>query len=160
VFISLCVVDTDAGLGAGFDCLLRETNMRKELWGKFVPLSAFGGTCCFARETFDVVVNDGKWRGILDAALHESFAVANADLVQRGEQTLDVEEGMKEILKLWGSRIGAKPSMLVDLEHNRRLELQYLSGYVVDRGREMGVPTPMHEKFLTSLMPFVKGEVK
>ncbi|MBU2547001.1 MAG: 2-dehydropantoate 2-reductase [Proteobacteria bacterium] len=40
--------------------------------------------------------------------------------------------------------IRTRPSMLQDLEHGRRTEIDYLNGYVVDRGREHGRPTPLN----------------
>jgi 2-dehydropantoate 2-reductase len=38
-----------------------------------------------------------------------------------------------------------KASMLHDLERGNRLELDWLSGYVVKLGRELGVATPANE---------------
>ena len=35
--------------------------------------------------------------------------------------------------------------MLHDLERGNRLELDWLAGYVVRLGRELGVPTPANE---------------
>jgi 2-dehydropantoate 2-reductase len=37
---------------------------------------------------------------------------------------------------------GAKTSMLFDYERQKRVELDYLTGSVVRRGRALGVPTP------------------
>jgi len=51
----------------------------------------------------------------------------------------------------------SKSSMLEDLERGRRLELPWLSGAVVRIGREVGVPTPIHQFITTILTPFVNG---
>ena len=51
----------------------------------------------------------------------------------------------------------SKSSMLEDLERGRRLELPWLSGAVVRIGREVGVPTPIHQFITTVLTPFVNG---
>ena len=48
--------------------------------------------------------------------------------------------------------------MLEDLERGRRLELPFLSGAVVRRGRELGVPTPVHAFIATVLKPHVGGK--
>ena len=51
----------------------------------------------------------------------------------------------------------SKSSMLEDLERGRRLELPWLSGAVVRLGKEVGVPTPIHQFITTVLTPFVNG---
>ena len=51
----------------------------------------------------------------------------------------------------------SKSSMLEDLERGRRLELPWLSGAVVRIGKEVGVPTPIHQFITTVLTPFVNG---
>jgi 2-dehydropantoate 2-reductase len=52
---------------------------------------------------------------------------------------------------------GSKSSQLEDLERGRRLELPWLSGAVVRLGREVGVPTPIHQFINAVLTPFVNG---
>ena len=47
--------------------------------------------------------------------------------------------------------------MLEDLERGRRLELPWLSGAVVRLGKEVGVPTPIHQFITAILTPFVNG---
>jgi 2-dehydropantoate 2-reductase len=37
-----------------------------------------------------------------------------------------------------------KSSMLQSLERGRRPEIDFMNGYVVERGREKGVPTPVN----------------
>jgi 2-dehydropantoate 2-reductase len=51
----------------------------------------------------------------------------------------------------------SKSSMLEDIERGRRLELPWLSGAVVRIGKEVGVPTPIHQFITTVLTPFVNG---
>ena len=43
------------------------------------------------------------------------------------------------------SLAGGRPSLLQDVMRGRRTEIEELNGYVVRRGRELGVPTPMNE---------------
>ena len=40
---------------------------------------------------------------------------------------------------------GGRPSMLQDVMRGRRTEIDYLNGYVVDQGRQLGVKTPFNE---------------
>lgn len=48
-------------------------------------------------------------------------------------------------------------SMYHDLSRGKRLELESLSGLVARKGRELGVPTPVHEMAYACLRPFLDG---
>ena len=52
---------------------------------------------------------------------------------------------------LRGAYPQTRPSLLVDLEAGRRLELEAMSGTVVRYGQEAGVPTPVHGVIYASL---------
>jgi 2-dehydropantoate 2-reductase len=51
-------------------------------------------------------------------------------------------------------------SMFHDLHKGRPLELESLSGYVVRKGRELGMPTPVHEMAYLALKPYLHGTPK
>ena len=57
--------------------------------------------------------------------------------------------GREELRRDWverGKSVGAgRPSLLQDVLKGRRTEVEYLNGYVVKKGREVGTPTPMNE---------------
>jgi 2-dehydropantoate 2-reductase len=55
---------------------------------------------------------------------------------------LIVKHGIMLIVGLRFRRI--KSSMLQSLERGRRAEIDFMNGYVVERGREKGVPTPVN----------------
>ena len=55
----------------------------------------------------------------------------------------------------------APPAMMASMAHDlirgNRIELPWLSGKVVALGRELGVPTPVHEVLYAVLKPFTDG---
>ena len=57
--------------------------------------------------------------------------------------------GREELRRTWidqGKSVGSgRPSLLQDILKGRRTEVDYLNGYVVRKGREVGLPTPMNE---------------
>ncbi|HYL79712.1 MAG TPA: ketopantoate reductase C-terminal domain-containing protein, partial [Candidatus Acidoferrum sp.] len=60
-----------------------------------------------------------------------------------------------------GRSIGAgRPSLFQDILKGRRTEVDYLNGYVVRRGREVGVPTPMNEAIVAITKRLEAGELK
>jgi len=72
--------------------------------------------------------------------------------------------GLEEVHKRWterGRELGAgRPSLLQDVMKGRRTEVEYLNGYVVRKGREMGVPTPMNEAVVEITKRLEAGELK
>jgi 2-dehydropantoate 2-reductase len=61
--------------------------------------------------------------------------------------------GLEELRSTWverGKSVGAgRPSLLQDMMKGRRTEVDYLNGYVVRKGREVGVPTPLNEAIVS-----------
>jgi 2-dehydropantoate 2-reductase len=72
--------------------------------------------------------------------------------------------GREELRAQWveaGQGLGAgRPSLLQDVLKNRRTEVDYLNGYVVRKGREVGVPTPMNEAIVGLTKRLEAGELK
>jgi 2-dehydropantoate 2-reductase len=57
------------------------------------------------------------------------------------------------------TRTGGRPSMLQDVIRKRRTEIQYLNGYVAQRGREVGVKTPFNEAITELVASFGVGKL-
>jgi 2-dehydropantoate 2-reductase len=49
-----------------------------------------------------------------------------------------------------------KSSMLQSLERGRRCEIEFMNGYVVEKGLEKGVPTPVNAA-LTTMVREIEG---
>jgi 2-dehydropantoate 2-reductase len=59
-----------------------------------------------------------------------------------------------------GQSLGAgRPSLLQDMLKGRRTEVDYLNGYVVRKGREVGVSTPMNEAIVAITKRLEAGEL-
>jgi 2-dehydropantoate 2-reductase len=50
-----------------------------------------------------------------------------------------------------------KPSMLVDLEQGRRLEIEAWNGAIVRYGKQASVPTPVNDVIYACLKPYTNG---
>ncbi|MGD2126856.1 MAG: 2-dehydropantoate 2-reductase [Desulfobacteraceae bacterium] len=53
-----------------------------------------------------------------------------------------------------------KSSSLQSLERGRKTEIDYLNGYICDRGREHGVPTPLNDAVVTMVKEIEDGKRK
>ena len=145
--MSLC----DACRAASFQSTLSD-DIQADIWTKFVRLSAFSGMTAVTRSPIGTIVNDPDLFTLLQKAVAEGMAVAQARGVHVPSSTVDdVAEAYRALPPL------AKASMLEDLERGRRLELPWLSGAVVRIGQEVGVPTPTHGFISAVLKPHVNG---
>jgi 2-dehydropantoate 2-reductase len=125
-------------------------NIERDIWEKFVFLAPLAGASCFYRAPIKDVVGDPQRREHLAAMMRETAAVGRAKGIALTDDL--AERTLKQSLD-----IGAKPSMLVDLENGRRLELEWLNGEIVRLGKELGVPTPANAAVYEALKPHAMG---
>jgi 2-dehydropantoate 2-reductase len=140
-----------AGRSAGFSATA-STDVIVDLWTKFVRLSTWSGMTAVARSPMGTIRSDPALMAMMMAAFDEAVAVGRARGIRLAEnirdETLTMVRGFPE---------QTRSSMLEDLERGRRLELPWLSGAVLRLGRELGIPTPMHQFITTVLTPHVGG---
>jgi 2-dehydropantoate 2-reductase len=143
-FLALC-------LKAGFDATLSE-QILTDLWMKFILLASNAGITALARQPIGTLRDDPDIRPILIAAFREVIEVGRA-------KGVDLPAGALEtILEFIGHAPPTmKASMALDLERGNRLELPWLSGKVVELGRQLGVPTPVHGMMYAMLKPYIMG---
>jgi 2-dehydropantoate 2-reductase len=111
-----------------------------ELWRKFAFLTAFSAVCGLARADIGTVREARYGRDVLAQAVGEITEVARHSGVALPEGAEDEAVALLESLPE-----ALKPSFLLDLEAGGPNELDTLSGAVCQRGREVGVPTPLHD---------------
>ena len=119
---------------------------RIPLWHKFVFIASTAGLASLARTTPYDLFQLPEARATLRAAMEEVDAVGHAlgvamdaDIVERQYQfTLNLKPGVK-------------PSMQLDVEQGKRLEIDALSGAVVRLGAAKGIKTPVHQTIYVGL---------
>jgi 2-dehydropantoate 2-reductase len=52
-----------------------------------------------------------------------------------------------------------RPSMAQDMQKGRRTEIQYMNGFIAEKGKEVGIPTPAHEKLTDVVTRVERGEL-
>jgi 2-dehydropantoate 2-reductase len=118
------------------------------LWEKFLFIASISGVCCLARQPIGAVLDTPETRRLYLDALREVESVARARGVALAPDVVDRTLRLAE-----GFAPQTRPSLLVDLEAGRRLELEAMSGAVVRYGRSAGVPTPVHDTIYAALKP-------
>jgi 2-dehydropantoate 2-reductase len=140
-----------AGIRAGFQAKA-SSDVQSLLWTKFVRLATWSGMTTATRSPMGVVRDTPATYDMMIAAIEEAIAVGTAKGVKFPP---DLMETTLNQIKTFPA--ASKSSMLEDFERGRRLELPWLSGAVVRIGKEVGVPTPIHQFITTILTPFVNG---
>jgi 2-dehydropantoate 2-reductase len=116
------------------------------LWEKFLFIAGVGGVTALARSGIGPILAISEGRTLLAASCAEIVAVAQAAGAPLSVGAVDSAiEQAATLPPQWRS------SMARDLEDGRRLEVEALSGAVVRRGREHGIPTPVHETITACL---------
>jgi 2-dehydropantoate 2-reductase len=112
------------------------------------------GACvmAMARVPAGLVVACAETRVFLRDVVTEVVAVGRAAGVRLSEDLPEQALAITAAYSPW-----AKPSILVDLEAGRRLELDALTGLVVRLGRELGAATPANTAIYAALMPYRDG---
>ena len=121
-------------------------DVQRLVWEKLVCNVAFSGTCTVLRWPIREVLGDENAWSIAAGCASEAFAVGRAAGVG-----FDFDDPIAYV-RDFGSKIpGAKPSMLLDFEAGRRLEIDFINGAIPRVGREVGVAAPVNET-LTALV--------
>ncbi|MDO9459817.1 MAG: 2-dehydropantoate 2-reductase [Alphaproteobacteria bacterium] len=141
----------DAFAGGGIEARFKP-DITASLWAKFVLVAAFSGVMGLVRAPIGVVRAEPACLDLLRDALQEAEAVGRAMGINipqgHGDSIMRMAHGMPPHLK---------PSLLEDLEHGRRLEVDWLSGGVVRLGEKAGVSTPVHRVIHAALKPHANG---
>jgi len=53
-----------------------------------------------------------------------------------------------------------RPSMAQDMAKGRRTEIEFMNGFIAEKGRQVGVPTPSHVKLVDIVLRVERGELK
>ena len=136
---------------ARIDCEVSE-DIQASLWSKLAMLASVSAVACLTRLPIDAVARTSETAALMRAGMEEVVAVARAKGVKLSDDTV------QRVLAFGrGAGTSIKPSMLVDLERGKPLEVDHLSGAVVRAGKAFGVPTPFHSMAAALLAPLAKG---
>jgi 2-dehydropantoate 2-reductase len=138
-------------VGAGIDGAA-STDIRRELWEKLILLAANSAVTAGTRETIGAIRARAVTRALYREVMEEAAAVARAEGVQIAHDFVDDRMRFVDAMPAEG-----RASMAKDLLRGLPLELEWLSGAVVRRGKRAGVPTPVNRALFAALIPFAQG---
>lgn len=135
---------------AGIDAHV-SPDIRADLWRKFMPVAALSALACLCRQPIGPILADAGLKKVYRQAMEEVAALARAKEI--GLEA-DIVERMLALAATY--QYDARVSMLEDLEAGKRLELEWLSGYVSREAARHGVPVPFHDIAYACLLPLAK----
>jgi 2-dehydropantoate 2-reductase len=106
------------------------------LWSKLVINCAFNALSAVADISYGPLLEVEGARDVVTAAVQEAIAVARACGVSLPADLID------HILKIPANMPNQKSSTAQDLARGKRSEIDFLNGYVVRKGAELGIATP------------------
>lgn len=139
----------DALADAGVDV---SEQIERTTWEKFVFLVGLSGTTSLARTTIRPIRTHPGSRAFLHDVMDEVVQVTRAQSV-----ALPAEFAGDRLAFVDTVPATMTSSMHRDLEQGHRLEVDWLSGDVVTRGAELGVPTPASRAIADLLAVHAQG---
>jgi 2-dehydropantoate 2-reductase len=122
-------------------------NIISMVWRKSVMNASMNPVCAVTGLTMSRVMNDPIVYQIVNALVKECIQVARANEINLG---WDFYTYAMEYMRNAGDH---KPSMLMDIEANRRTEIDFINGKFVEYGNRTGTRTPYNQ----TLSALVKG---
>ena len=130
---------------AGIPCFLTD-DIRKAKWEKMCWNCVFNPLTVVLNDHVAKALDAPELQPVIAAIVREVATIAMA------AHRVPLDENMPEKIVKWSRELrDIHTSMYDDWKAGRPTEIDELNGYIVKRGKELGVPTPMNE-MLTALI--------
>jgi len=124
---------------AGVPCRISQ-NITLELWTKLIMNCAYNALSALSRARYGRLVDDAGSVEMMKQVVAEGVAVGDASGVH-----LSADKLMAAVLELGRVVPEALSSTAQDIARGKPTEIDSLNGFLVQRGAETGVPTPVNQ---------------
>jgi 2-dehydropantoate 2-reductase len=111
------------------------------LWTKYIFIDPMAGLTTMLGKSFGAILEDDRHRATLAGLMQEVYLVAKAQNISLPDDIIQAT-----ITKAAAFPKETKTSFQLDYENSRSTELDIFMGYMMDAGKRLGVPVPLHEK--------------
>ncbi|WP_041957771.1 ketopantoate reductase family protein [Sulfurospirillum arsenophilum] len=122
-------------------------DIKQELWKKLVINNGVNALCALLRVKTGALFDKSSLSEVVQGLMQETAHAARSLHVKISQEDVDA---MFELIKQFDS---IKPSMLVDLEQGRALEIEEICGVVIRALHQIGVDAP-YTKTIKALLEF------
>ncbi|MDQ0428763.1 2-dehydropantoate 2-reductase [Planomicrobium stackebrandtii] len=143
-----------------FILLLNQSGLETELaedvqtviWNKLFVNVAYNSLTALTRLRNGDILNTDEGKCLLRGVVTESVQVAKAEGI-----SVDAEATVAKCLKMGQEDIGAnKSSMLMDVLHKRKTEIEAINGAVAKLGKKHGIETPYND-LITGIIKVIEA---
>lgn len=129
-------------------------NIVERMWGKLAVMTGMFGVYSVVRGNHSVICREPETRNLIFQTVGEAIAVAQAKKIPLNNSLLEeVKAAMDAMPPTF------QPSMKIDLERGKRIELEAVNGAISRMGKELGVPTPLNDFIYACLKPYAGGRI-
>ncbi len=119
----------------------------EKLWDKFIFLSAYSGLTTMTELSIGQIFKNFKYEKMFIEAMQETLLLSKKFGVRFDYNPVDI----------WREKITNMPydmtsSMYLDFKNKKKLELNWLSGFVVKNLKKFGIESIIHEKIVSSII--------
>lgn len=124
---------------AGVPCRISE-NVAADLWEKLIMNCAYNAASALCRSQYGRILQDPGAVEVMKRVVKEAVAVADASGIQLAEDAM-----IAAVLKLGKAMPATLSSTAQDIARGKPTEIDSLNGFLVRKGSELGVPTPVNQ---------------
>jgi 2-dehydropantoate 2-reductase len=130
---------------SGLDAEL-SNDIQRDLWKKFVFISAFSGMTALTRSPIQMVLNDKLTKNLYERCVKESISVAKAMKVNLPK---DIFKTVMHISTVTSP--DSKSSLLVDVENGNKNEIETLNGTIVRYAEKLKIDAPINKTIYSAI---------
>jgi 2-dehydropantoate 2-reductase len=132
---------------AGVPCKISET-LQSELWTKLVWNCALNAISALGKATYGDILASDDAKTLLQTAVYEVLAVAKAAGIPL-PLFPDPKIAIAGAYKVAEQMAATRSSTSQDMTRGKKTEIDSLNGFIVRKGRELGVATPINHALFT-----------
>jgi len=122
-------------------------DIRTVVWEKYLFVSPLASATAFLKQPIGAFVEKSEERDFLEGLMREVAAVGIAQGVGISEEMVQAALKKNALFPY-----ETKTSMQMDYESGRKIEIDIFTGYIVKKGEELRIPTPLHDKVYAALV--------
>tara|TARA_B100000886_G_scaffold324510_1_gene269250 strand:- start:2632 stop:3540 length:909 start_codon:yes stop_codon:yes gene_type:complete len=121
-------------------------NIKQKIWEKFIFLSAYSGITTLNERTIGEIFESINLKRKFIKAMEETY-----NLSKEFDITFDYNPVDKWISKIDNMPYKMTSSMFIDYNNKKKLELDWLSGFIIDVSRKKGLQCQTHEEIFNGI---------
>jgi len=126
--------------------IIFKENIKEKIWEKFIFLSAYSGITTMTQKTIGEIYNNSELKNKFNDAMKETFNLSKKFGV----------DFKRDPIEFWNDKIKKMPaemtsSMYYDFLEKKKLELDWLSGSIIELAEKKGIKCETHKEIVKKI---------